>query len=767
MFDIRKHVDLDSKGRAVCPACHLSKGTGHTKKNLSVDLDSGAYHCHRGCTKEEIRAVLGQERDRIVPTAWASPPEKAQCLTPQKVSEAHQRLLTSKEPLQWLLNRGIPIEAVKHYKLGECRAKVGGKDGKYFQSIGIPIRADIEGLKFYQKKRVAPWLPESEQPDGYKPWSQYGIPATVYFTHKPESATETYLCEGEWDAIRLGWEMRNTTEVAIACFTCGCGNIPTNDELDRLPGRVTIFYDLDEPGEKGAGKLRDKLRDRASIATVPHPDTHTKGWDITDALNHGFTVGDISEAAAAAKPWTEPKKENPLRDRILTNDELLDRAQDYTEWLVPDILTADELFVLGMPPRGGKSLFCLTLAKAVATGGTFLDRPVTQGSVIYVNLEDSETKIKQRQVAQGWSQGLPVYWIDKFKLSELSYLKQIADDYPDLRLLVLDTLSRIRDDGQEESSSKLGAILEPLQEFAKERGICILISHHMGKQSPDKASLDPFDLLRGSSAIRQTARGAIVIIAAEQSYRLVAENGFSDRLDINVRLNPETLEWKLLGNWQPRIDGDMKTQILDHLNLVGQATVAEIATQLNFNATSVSTIMSRLHRDGCVSKRGGGGTKPSLYTRSSNLLKQLEAQFEHPNADTEADAALLKQEKISENISAKVINEGESDHLNDHFPKNASRDTYLFEQSQDLSPASDSSSNSKMASLSKFEPGDTQNTENPVTGDTKKPGAFEWVYWAKADTVVQVISTRGEWATVRLPGKRQTDKVLISELGRK
>jgi predicted transcriptional regulator len=211
----------------------------------------------------------------------------------------------------------------------------------------------------------------------------------------------------------------------------------------------------------------------------------------------------------------------------------------------------------------------------------------------------------------------------------------------------------------------------------------------------------------------------------------------------------------------------MKTQILDHLNLVGQATVAEIATQLNFNATSVSTIMSRLHRDGCVSKRGGGGTRPSLYTRSSNSLKQLEAQFEHPNADTEVDIALLKQEKLSEDISAKVINEGESDHSSDHFPKTDPRHIYMFEQGQDPCPETVSSSNSEMASLSKSEPSDTQNTDTPVTGDTKKPDAFEWVYWGKADTVVQVISTRGEWATVRLPGKRQTDKVLISELGKK
>jgi hypothetical protein len=134
-----------------------------------------------------------------------------------------------------------------------------------------------------------------------------------------------------------------------------------------------------------------------------------------------------------------------------------------------------------------------------------------------------------------------------------------------------------------------------LQEWAKERGICILITHHTGKVSNDAPNADPFDMLRGSTSIRATCRGAIVIVPGDSSYRLLAENGFSDRLDVSVRINSDTLEWKLLGNWTPRIDGDMKTQIIDHLNLTGDATVAEIAASLNFNAGSVSTIMSRLY----------------------------------------------------------------------------------------------------------------------------------------------------------------------------
>ena len=729
-FDIRLHVDLDTKSRAICPACQLSKGGGHSNRNLSV-AESGAYKCHRGCTTEEIRAALNQPRDRQIPTALAKPPKNV-TVTPQKVREAHDALLKNNEAMGWLEDRGIDHTAVIRHRLGLTRAKQGAH---HIPAIVIPIPATDDGTQYYQKKRIAPWIPTDQRPKDWSAWSQYGIQPMVYFTHKPTEATETWLCEGEWDAILLADLIISTSfmrnQVAIACFTGGAGNIPAKEQLDRLPGKVTILYDLDEPGEKGALKLQSHLTDRAFIATVPTPDDGEipKGWDLSDYLNNGGGALRLHDAIQHAKPYTIPKAHNPLLLRLKTNDEFMSEAKDYVEWLVPDLLTQDELFIIGMPPRGGKSLFCLTLAKAVATGGNFLDRPVTQGAVIYVNLEDSPTKIKQRQIAQGWSDGLPVYWLDKFKLSELDQLIAIADELPDLRLIVLDTFSRVRDDNQKESSAELGRTLEPLQEFAKERGICILITHHTGKSGGDNPSADPFDMLRGSGSIRATCRGAIVIVPGEHSYRLLAENGYSDQLDINVKVSPETLEWKMLGNWTPRVDGDMRTQILDYLNLNGEGTVSSVSKDLSFNATSVSTVLSRLQREGLLEKRAGKGRAPGIYTRSSNLLKQLETEFEHPKPDPVSDTGLLKQDPFPKVSSEKVIILEKSDHStlarnkcassdleNDQMITFASNDhfssTYpeVFEQSYSPDGVRDVCSNSKIESLSKFEQTGTTTT---------------------------------------------------------
>jgi hypothetical protein len=658
MFKITDFIEFDSKLRAVCPCCEAD-GKGKKRNLALVPGTDGAYKCHRGCTAEDIRKALGQEKPRQIPTALVQPQRTTTSVSPQRIMQDHAQLMEkSNKAIDWLNARGITHEAIKHYKLGIARSKVGDR---HLPSISIPI-PNHSGTAYWRKKRVAPWMEATNLPLDAQPWSQYGIPQQVYFTHNPESAIETYLCEGEWDAIRLGWEMRNSQFTAVACFTCGASASPGPQELDRLPGKVIILYDIDEPGRKGAEKLAGKLGKRARIATVPSPEGAKEGWDISDALDK-FGIADIQKAVGAAVPYqAAPVYKNQLRDRMITNDELFARAPDYIDWLVPDLLTCNELFILGMPPRGGKSLFCMTLAKAIATGGKFLDRPVTKGSVIYINLEDGDAKIKTRQIAQGWSKGLPVYWLDRFKLSELVDLGELIDEIGDVRAVFIDTFSRVRSDGMKETGAEMGQVLEPLQEMCKEHNVCAVLTHHLSKGTIEKDQ-NPFDLLRGSGAIRATARGAMVIIPSDSCYRLIAENGHTDNLDLRVRIQPDTLEWRLLGNWQPRVDGDMKAQILDHLNLVGQATVTQVAEALNFNAGSVSTVLYRLQADDMVMKTGGKGRTPATYIRSANLSQQLDTLLGHQDVDRQTDIGLCQQNRSYKSTSDQSDHFAESDHF--------------------------------------------------------------------------------------------------------
>lgn len=599
MFDIRNFVEFNAKGRANCPVCTLDGKPRNM--NLSV-MENGAYKCFRGCAPQQIREALGAPKDRTIPPALAKPAAapKSATISPQKVKEAHERLINSNGPAkQWLLNRGITEEMMTAYKLGVMHCRIGNAR-KW--AIAIPI-SNADRTAYYIKKRVCPWDKSAQTLPDYQPWKQYGIPQQIYFTYSPDDANETWLCEGEWDAILLGWTVKQASlTIAVACFTCGAGNVPPDRELDRLPGCVVIWYDRNDkplkdggkPGEEGAKQVAERLGDRARIAQTPMPENcEIQGWDVSDALNHGYTLEDFQQAAKDAIAYSPPTTDNPLKHRLVWNDDLIKNAPDYTHFLVPDLITEDELFLLAAGPRTGKSLFAMTLAKSVAEGSPFLGRPCTQGAVIYAKCEDGDAKVKEREAAQGWGQGLPVAWLDQFKLSEVAYLDELTNEL-DVRLIVLDTLSRIKEAGVSESSAEMSQLLEPLQELAKRRGCCVLLVHHTAKVSAETANdIDIFDTIRGSSAIRAVCRGAMVLAAGDRDYRLVVENGWG-KYDLKVLLDANTLTWKLLGHWNPTVNLPQQEQIIEALKKLGGASVEELHAETGIPKKSLYKQLSRL-----------------------------------------------------------------------------------------------------------------------------------------------------------------------------
>lgn len=326
-FQIRDWVEFDSQGRAPCPCCCK----GRRDKTLSLVPNSEyGYKCFRGCTPAEIREALGappplQGRFLDAPNhsqKAVSPPIAPKDYTVEQafVDRAVERLLhgTSEDASaarNWLKGRGILEKDIRRLSLGlGQRTIVPNEDqpdekeiyGAICIFIAIPDRSE----RYYVKKRVTPWLKDDQRPEYLGRWSQYGVPATVWFTYLPDEAYETWFCEGEWDAIRLAQLARQqSAKIAVACSTAGCGCVPKAEELARLPGTVTIFYDLnDQPktdgtraGDEGAKKLALALNGRGRIAMVPIPENcDVKGWDVSNALDAGYGWSDFQQSAEAA-----------------------------------------------------------------------------------------------------------------------------------------------------------------------------------------------------------------------------------------------------------------------------------------------------------------------------------------------------------------------------------------------------------------------------------------------------------------------------------
>ncbi len=689
-FDIRSYIEVDARNRAICPLCVRDKGDRFNKRNLSV-RDDGAYHCHR-CTQtygnqftSELRLALGVPKKSPVPAAFAlsSPgpivlaqtssvvkaPIFGSTVSVDQIKEDQERLQQSKgKALDWLGRRGFTPQIIDYYQLGIIRCKRGPEKQTYW-GISIPIPAG-DGT-YYRKSRLAPWITGTDRPEYLEDWNQKGITKQVFFSWLPPNAEQTFLVEGEWDAMMLGWRLMNHPDrekIAVASFTCGCSSVPDQAELSRLPGQVTIFYDRNDeqakdgrrPGEEGAKKAAQAIGDRARIGSVPQleEDEIITGWDISDALTRGFDVDDIIAAATeatAAPPAERPP--NALRERLVTFRELVERTPDTQEWLVPGLLTSNELFIIAAGPRQGKSLIGLTLAHAIATGGNFLGRPVPEGKVIYANLEDSDLKVKERLQAQGWSNKAMenAYALGSFKLSEIGELEALVDEF-NPRLVVLDTLTRIRDDRYSEDKSEMGKLLEPLQDLARRKDCCVIVIHHTTKVTVENAdSVDVFSLMRGSGAIRATARGSWILASAPGGVgqRLFVEHGWGKE-DLRVFLDEKTLEWKAINEWNPQVDENQRERVLQYFLTVKQATVLQVATDCNIPARSVGTLLSSLQSKGLlkIKNNTGRGRIAAVYliTETCSKLKQIETELKHGTTVEQGKDAFLHQNGVEENL---------------------------------------------------------------------------------------------------------------------
>ena len=643
-FRITDHIEFDPKGRAQCPAC-LSDGK--STKNLSLIPDTdGAYKCHRGCSPDDIRNAIGQPKgentaDRIVPTALAEPKKQPKFHAKTSIEENCQTLLQkSTLAKQWLIDRGISEEMIHRHQLGIAKKQITQYDGKAIAAkkllpcITVPYQYE-QG--YLQKYFVAPWLEKSARLDT-RMMQDFGISARWYFTARSE-AKELWICEGEWDAILLA--NQPDLKFDICTSTTGAGNIPADlADLSQYE-KIYIWYDLDEAGTKGSEKLQAKLGDRSKICTVPHPENCKLGYDISDAIKDSFTLAQFIEAST--KAIAPIKSKNDVRDRLITTQELLDRAPDFVEFLVHDLITSNELQIIAAPPRAGKSLLSLGLVEAVASGKEFLGRPTQQGDVIYVNCEDGDSKLKERVLAQGWDANIPVHWLTEFNLSEWDKLLEVCEEIKP-RLLVIDTLTSVRSDDTDENSSKVANLLKPLKQAAKRLNMAVILVHHTKKLNVQNlGEVDVFDTMRGSGVIRSESRGAIVLAEVanvetrRNEWRLIAENGSYGKQDLLVVLDANTLSWKCLSNWTPNCSESQEAQALAFFDKVGSASIQQLAENTSIPAKSAYTVATRLVQRGMLTKQGT--RQNAVYIRPIQQIEQFNCLLNSQNSDTASDTS--------------------------------------------------------------------------------------------------------------------------------
>ena len=239
---------------------------------------------------------------------------------------------------------------------------------------------------------------------------------------------------------------------------------------------------------------------------------------------------------------------------VISAESLLDTDFPPVIFVVKNLLAAG-LAALVAPPKYGKSWFVLQLCLAVAAGMPFLGYETEPGACVYLSLEDTNRRLKERLSAlldgaappAGFDFATSAHDLDHGLMDEL---EGYAQTHPALRLVVIDTLQKVRQapKGTEQAYSADYRTMIPLKEFADRRGLCVLVVHHLRKMGDDG---DPFNRISGTNGILGALDTALVLTRekrSDQATKLSATGRDIEAQEKIITFDPARKHWSMTGD---------------------------------------------------------------------------------------------------------------------------------------------------------------------------------------------------------------------------
>lgn len=169
-------------------------------------------------------------------------------------------------------------------------------------------------------------------------------------------------------------------------------------------------------------------------------------------------------------------------------------------------------YILAGAPKIGKSFLVAQIAYHVSTGKALWDYEVHPGTVLYLALEDDFQRIQSRMFMM-----YGVNDTDRLHFATTAgkigngldeQLENFVREHPDTRLIIIDTMQKIREVGGETYSYASDyEIIGKLKQFADKHCICVLTVHHTRKQPAG----DSFEMISGTTGLLGCADGSLLM----------------------------------------------------------------------------------------------------------------------------------------------------------------------------------------------------------------------------------------------------------------
>ena len=206
-------------------------------------------------------------------------------------------------------------------------------------------------------------------------------------------------------------------------------------------------------------------------------------------------------------------------------------------------------YILAGAPKIGKSFLVAQIAYHISTGKKLWDYEVRQGTVLYLALEDDYQRIQSRMfMMYGVEDSSNLYFAtvaNKIGNGLDEQLEYFMREHPDTKLIIIDTMQKIREVGGEAYSYASDyEIIGKLKQFADKHSICVLTVHHTRKQPAG----DTFEMISGTTGLLGCADGSLLMqkkkrTALEATIDVVGRDQQDQILYLSK--DPDTQIWNL------------------------------------------------------------------------------------------------------------------------------------------------------------------------------------------------------------------------------
>lgn len=364
-------------------------------------------------------------------------------------------------------------------------------------------------------------------------------------------------------------------------------------QLEGVGGMSQIIEIVKAGREPGASRLLEQFK-----ASSPMPQIIAILKPKADPVPE-YPASNLTEGQPKDQPATKVVAHSQIE--LVTGPELQARVFQEPKWIVPGLLTEGSTLVVAKP-KIGKTFLALQIGVSTSTGGNVLGRPhlrIDRGRVLYLGLEDGLRRLKKRLADYLGAEDFPPKMVlgatwPKMGQGGLKELQRWLEDNPDCRLVVLDTLAKLRPPRLKSADlyhydMEVGGRLQAL---AAKFNIALLLVHHCNKLKAD----DPLDSVSGSTGLTGSADAIWILTRTrgKADAKLFATGRDFEERELALKFHGPASGWELLGDAVEVARSPERNEILDALRENGPMTVKQLSEYTGKKYDNVKGLLSKM-----------------------------------------------------------------------------------------------------------------------------------------------------------------------------